>query len=88
MAARQERVTGNAIGADARLSQEQALRLLTVNGAWLTFDEPVKGPLTPGRYADLAVLSNDPLTTELAALRDIQCRATMVGGRLVHGALG
>jgi len=88
MAARQERVTGNVIGADARLSQEQALRLLTVNGAWLTFDEPVKGPLTPGRYADLAVLSNDPLTTELAALRDIQCRATMVGGRLVHGALG
>ncbi|MEJ0072344.1 MAG: amidohydrolase [Pseudomonadota bacterium] len=87
MAARQERLTGRAIGADARLSHEQALRLLTVNGAWLTFDEAVKGPLTAGRYADLAVLSRDPLATETANLQDIDCLATLVGGQLVHGAL-
>jgi predicted amidohydrolase YtcJ len=87
MVARQERLSGQVIGADGCLHHEQALRLLTVNGAWLTFDEAVKGPLTQGRFADLAVLSADPLTVELSALRDIDCLATMVGGRLVHGAL-
>ena len=53
------------------LTPDQALRLMTVAGAWLTFDETVKGPLAPGYYADLAVLSRDPLDT----LCHFGCRA-------------
>ena len=61
--------------------------LMTANGARLTFDEDIKGPLVPGRYADLAVLSQDPVTANATELKAIKCTATLVGGRIVHGAL-
>ncbi len=86
MVARQERRTGRVVGEGGRVPPDQALRLMTVAGAWLTFDEQVKGPLAPGYHADLAVLSRDPLDTPFGALRGIDCLVTMVGGRFVHGA--
>jgi predicted amidohydrolase YtcJ len=86
MMTRQERVTGRVLGASARAPAELALRALTVNGAWFTFDEHVKGAISPGKYADLAVLSADPLTTPADDLERITCAATMVGGQFVHGA--
>ena len=85
MTTRQERTTGKIMGAGGRLDNETALRLLTTAGAWLSFEENVKGPLAPGYYADLAVLSRDPIATRGEALLDIECRATMVGGRWVKG---
>lgn len=87
MARREERTTGRVIGPDQCLSGEEALRLLTVNGAWLTFDEHEKGPLLPGYLADLAVLAHDPARMEPARLRDNQCLMTVVDGRIVHRAM-
>ena len=78
-----QRATGDVQA--ARQSWETALRLLTVNGAWLTFEEDRKGPLLPGYFADIAVLSGNPLTASAEGLLDIRCQATMVGGRWVHG---
>ncbi len=86
MIARQERRTKRVMGARGAVSHEAALRLLTVNGAWLTFEEDRKGPLLPGYYADIAVLSGDPLRASTEGLLDITCTASMVGGRWVHGA--
>lgn len=86
MLARQDRRSGKVMGARGAVSNETALRLLTVNGAWLTFDEHQKGPLLPEYFADLAVLSGNPLTASAERLLDINCQATMVGGRWVHGA--
>ncbi len=82
--AREERRSGRVIGGDQRLTPEEALRLFTVNGARLTFDEHWKGPLKPGFAADLAVLSEDPTTLPVAQLRTLECRLTVVGGRVVH----
>jgi predicted amidohydrolase YtcJ len=86
MLARKDRRSGRVMGARGVVSNETALRLLTVNGAWLTFDENQKGPLLPGYFADMAVLSGNPLTTTAEGLLDITCAATMVGGQWVHGA--
>ncbi len=86
MLARKDRRTGKIMGARGAVSNETALRLLTVNGAWLTFDEHQKGPLLPGYFADLAVLSGNPLTASAEGLLDINCVATMVGGHWRHGA--
>jgi predicted amidohydrolase YtcJ len=83
-AARKERTTGLTIGADQGLSMETAIGLFTVAGAYLTFDESWKGPLKPGFSADLAVLSQDPLTTPIENIREISCRLTIVGGKIVH----
>lgn len=85
MTTRRERTTGRVMGQGGIVSNEVGLRLISRGGAWLSFEEGVKGQLSPGFYADIAVLSANPLTTEGDALRDIQCQATMVGGRWVHG---
>jgi predicted amidohydrolase YtcJ len=66
------------------LSCADALRCATGNGAYLTFDESKKGSLEPGKLADLAVLSADPLTIEESKIADIRSLMTMVGGRVVH----
>lgn len=86
MMTRQERTTGRILGSSACAPAELALRALTVNGAWLTREEHVKGAIRPGNYADIAVLSDDPLATPADALERIACVATMVGGEFVHGA--
>jgi len=85
MLARKDRRSGKIMGANGAINNETALRLLTVNGAWLTFEEDRKGPLLPGYFADIAVLSGNPLTATAEGLLDISCQATMVGGRWVHG---
>jgi predicted amidohydrolase YtcJ len=66
------------------LSRADALRCATANGAYLTFDENKKGSLEPGKLADLAVLSADPLTVEESSIADTTSLMTMVGGRIVH----
>jgi len=84
MVARQERTTGRVIGAGQRLDAERALRLITRNGAWLSFDEARKGTLEAGKLADLAILSHDPRTTAVDEIPKIKALLTMVGGRIVH----
>ena len=49
------------VAPEESLSRADALRCATTNGAYLTFDEDKKGSLEPGKFADLAVLSADPL---------------------------
>lgn len=68
------------------ISRAEAIRCATENGAYLTFDEDKKGTLEPGKLADLAVLSADPLTIAESAIRDITADMTMVGGKIVHQA--
>lgn len=84
MVTRLMRETGTVAGPTACLSNEAALRLLTVAGAWFTFEENVKGPLSPGYYADLTVMANDPLAANGDAIMDNTCLATMVDGEWVH----
>jgi hypothetical protein len=68
---------------DERLPTEMALRLLTAGPAFAAFQEEDLGSLSPGRYADLTVLSGDPLTTPAESLRELRVRMTIVGGRVV-----
>ncbi|MBY0337125.1 MAG: amidohydrolase [Acetobacteraceae bacterium] len=78
--------TQRPVGEAQALSRERALRAATQDGAFLTMDEDRKGSIEAGKLADLAVLSDDPLTCELAALPMIEAKLTMVGGRVVHRA--
>jgi len=69
-----------------RLTVDQALRLFTIDAAYGTFEEDVKGSLARGKYADLVILSDDPATVAVNSLLDIKVLATMVGGRVEHCA--
>lgn len=79
-------IAGGVLGADQRISREQALRLATNGNAWLTMEETDKGAIEPGKLADLVLLSEDPLTCPPERLRDARVLLTMVGGRIVHDA--
>ncbi len=83
--ARKSLYTGEVIAPEQKLSREQALRAATVDSAWLTFEEDKKGSIETGKFADLAVLSADPLTVEEDGLKDISSELTVVGGKIVWG---
>ena len=82
---RRDMETGETLGPSERLSPAAALRALTVGGAWIAGWERDAGMLRPGRWADLAVFEENPLTVPLADLPSLACRLTMVGGRVAHG---
>ncbi len=80
-------ITGGVLGADQRVTRQQALRMATINNAWLNMEERTKGSIEPNKFADLVVLSEDPLTCPEPRLRDATVLATIVGGKVVAGDL-
>src|SRR5579875_7896 len=82
--ARMERSRKEIIAPAQRISRLESLRCATLGGAYLSFEEHDKGSIEVGKYADLAVLSDDPLTVDLAALPSITAMVTVVGGKIVH----
>jgi predicted amidohydrolase YtcJ len=80
--------SGRAFGEGQALSAMEALRCATANGAYLTFDETKKGSLEAGKFADLAVLSTNPLTVAADQLASMASLMTMVGGKIVHETPG
>jgi len=68
------------------LDRETALRLWTEGSAWFSGEQAVKGRLTPGAYADFAVLSADYFAVPPEDIRRIVSLLTVVGGEIVHGS--
>ena len=78
----------NGMLADAsqKISREEALRVATINNAYLTFEEDVKSSVETGKLADFLVLSQDFLTVPQEQIRAIRPLATYVGGRKVFAS--
>ena len=76
---------GMVIGAAQRISRTEALRVSTINNAYLTYEEKIKGSIEPGKLADFLILSQDILTVPEEQLRSTQPLATYVGGQKVFG---
>jgi predicted amidohydrolase YtcJ len=77
---------GGLLNRRERITREQALRLYTIYGAWLTFDENKKGSLEPGKCADLILIDRDILDCPLEDVRATRVLLTMVGGKVVWEA--
>ena len=65
---------------EERMTREQALRAYTVGNAYAAFEEDIKGSLTPGKLADITVLSKDILTVPEDEIRDAEVVYTIIGG--------
>jgi len=85
---RQPRWTDRPLHLEQRLTREQAIRLYTINNAYLTFEENSKGSLEEGKLADFIVLDRDILTCPLDEVKDIQVDETYLGGRQVYRRRG
>jgi hypothetical protein len=80
---RQPRWTDEPLHPEQRISRTEALRLYTINNAYLTFEEKEKGSLEAGKLADFIVIDRDYLKCPEAEIRDIKVQQTWVGGKRV-----
>ena len=77
---------GTTWGANQRISVDEAIRVNTINGAYASHEETLKGSITPGKLADFVVLADDPHTVNKEKIKDIQIVRTVVGGTTVYQA--
>ncbi len=75
---------GAVVGASEAVTREQALRMMTIDAAALSFDEASRGSIEVGKFADLVVLSEDLLACREDRIRGIQADLTIVNGAVAH----
>ncbi len=74
---------GSVIVPEEAITREQAIRCYTVNNAYASFEEELKGSIEPGKLADMIVLDRDYLSCPVEEIKDIQVLKTIVGGGAV-----
>src|SRR4029079_8568881 len=75
---------GTVFNPEQAITREEALKAYTINNAEASFEEKVKGSLEPGKFADLAVLSDDILTCPADSIKLIHSVLTMLNGKIVY----
>jgi predicted amidohydrolase YtcJ len=76
-------IKGNVWGPRQRITVQEALRVATMNGAYASFEENLKGSIEAGKLADFVILSDDILPVPEDKILWIHPLATYVGGREV-----
>lgn len=74
-------ISGRVSGSNQHLSELEALKVCTINGAFASFEEDRKGCITPGKLADFVILSDDPHDVDPDTITQIQILRTVLGGR-------
>jgi len=77
-------ISGGMLGRDQQITRQEALRLETVNNAYTTFEEKIKGSIEPGKLADLVVLQDDIMTVPAKTIESTNVLMTVVGGKIVY----
>lgn len=77
---------GEVWGTSQKIGVEDAIRFSTINGAWNTFEEGLKGSIKAGKLADYVVLAEDLYSIDPEHIRNVQIVQTVVGGVVRHQA--
>ncbi len=77
-------INGEKFYPEHAMTREEALRTYTLNNAIAAFEEDIKGTLTPGKYADIVVLSQDLLTVDEDKIPETTVDITIVGGEIKY----
>lgn len=83
---RQPRWTDQSLRATESITREEAIRLYTINNAFLSFEEKQKGSLEAGKLADFILIDRDILTCPTDQIKDIKVEATYLGGRRIYSS--
>jgi predicted amidohydrolase YtcJ len=77
---------GTTWGVNQRITVDEALKVNTLNGAYASHEEGMKGSISLGKLADFVVLADDPHLVNPDKIKDIQIARTVVGGSTVYQA--
>src|SRR5579884_1252560 len=69
---------------EQKISVKEAVEAYTMGSAYAEFQDKEKGSITPGKLADLVILSDDIFSIDPKAIRDVQIEQTVVGGKVVY----
>ena len=75
--------TGEVLSSKEKTTPDEALRMYGENAARTTFDEGMKGAISPGKLADLVVLNEDPTKVPIDGIKEIQVEMTITNGEIV-----
>jgi predicted amidohydrolase YtcJ len=75
---------GSVFYPEEALSREQAIKMYTINNAYASFEEDIKGSIEVGKLADMAVLSDNILTCPVDDIKDIKAEITVLDGEIVY----
>jgi predicted amidohydrolase YtcJ len=78
--------SGEHLQLEETISPEQALAMYTTNAAYASHEEGIKGSITPGKLADMALISDDPTGVDAEAIKDITVEMTVLDGEVVWEA--
>ncbi|HEY6266919.1 MAG TPA: amidohydrolase family protein [Candidatus Acidoferrum sp.] len=72
--------------ANQRIGVDEALRVNTLNGAYASYEEKIKGSIAVGKLADFVILAEDPHVVDKEKIKDIEIISTVTGGKTVYHA--
>ena len=75
--------TGQDLGQSQAISVMDAIRVYTINGAYITHEENIKGSIESGKLADFAILDRDILTCKPEEIHKIKILTTIIDGKVV-----
>jgi predicted amidohydrolase YtcJ len=75
---------GRLLGPDETITPMAALKAYTMDAAYCSFEEHMKGSISDGKLADFCVLSENPLNIDPERIKDIRVEATVVGGKIAY----
>ena len=76
--------TGVIIGPDQRITPYEALKAITINSAYEIGEQKIKGSIEPGKLANFAILSDNPLSVETMKIKEIRVTGTIKEGKSVY----
>lgn len=77
---------GILLGPEERITPMEGIRAYTINAAYASFEENIKGSIEPGKLADFVILKEDPCTVDPWEIRNIPVKETIIGGETVYQA--
>ncbi len=84
MAITRKMTDGNVLNPEQRISRFEALKMWTLNNAYMEFLEKETGSIKPGKLADMVVIDKNFVTCPVDEIKDIEALQTIVGGRVVY----